>query len=214
MDTAAIIKNLDLVITVDSAVAHLAGALGAPVWLGLATIVDWRWMFDREDSPWYPTMRLFRQTKLGDWASVFERMTAEVSKLVHGGSIEGLLAPVSPGELIDKLTILEIKSKRITDPEKLTHVRAEMALLEKTFAESVAEEAGILTLRAELKTVNEKLWEVEDEIRRCERSGEFGKAFIELARSVYRNNDIRAALKAEINQRLNSPILEQKEYNS
>jgi len=96
MDSAAIIKNLDLVITVDSAIAHLAGALGAPVWLALATIVDWRWMFGREDSPWYPTMRLFRQSRLGDWASVFERMAAEVSKLVHGGSIEGLVVPVSP----------------------------------------------------------------------------------------------------------------------
>src|SRR5438876_2188293 len=97
-------------------------------------------------------------------------MAAQVSKLVHGGNIEGLLVPVSRGELIDKLTILEIKSERMTDPEKLTHVRAESALLEKAFAESVTEEARILTLRAELKAVNEKLWEVEDEIRRCEKS--------------------------------------------
>jgi len=80
MDSAAIIRNLDLVITVDSAIGHLAGALGAPVWLGLAAIVDWRWMLQRDDSPWYPTVRLFRQTKLGDWRSVFARMTAEVSK--------------------------------------------------------------------------------------------------------------------------------------
>ena len=73
-DTAALIANLDLVITVDTAVAHLAGAMGKPVWTLLAFAPDWRWMLDREDSPWYPTMRLFRQTKPGDWAEVIERV--------------------------------------------------------------------------------------------------------------------------------------------
>src|SRR5581483_9109828 len=73
-DSAAIMANLDLVITCDSAPAHLAGALGVPVWLALSFVPDWRWFLDREDSPWYPTMRLFRQRKLGDWAELFERM--------------------------------------------------------------------------------------------------------------------------------------------
>ena len=73
-DTAALIANLDLVVTVDTAVAHLAGALGAPVWVALAALSDWRWLRDRDDSPWYPTLRLFRQPQLGDWGSVFERM--------------------------------------------------------------------------------------------------------------------------------------------
>jgi len=73
-DTAAAIDQLDLVISVDTAVAHLAGALGKPVWLLLSTAGDWRWMVDREDSPWYPTMRIFRQTKLGDWNSVIDRL--------------------------------------------------------------------------------------------------------------------------------------------
>src|SRR6202012_4470181 len=66
-DTAALIANLDLVITVDTAVAHLAGALGTPVWVLLPFIPDWRWLLDRDDSPWYPTARLFRQTASGDW---------------------------------------------------------------------------------------------------------------------------------------------------
>ncbi len=74
LDTAAIVSLLDLVITPDSAVAHLAGGLGVPVWSALSTVAEWRWMIDREDSPWYPTMRLFRQTKLGDWDPVFARM--------------------------------------------------------------------------------------------------------------------------------------------
>jgi ADP-heptose:LPS heptosyltransferase len=66
-DTAALIANLDLVITVDTAVAHLAGAMGKPVWVLLKKVADWRWMHDRADSPWYPTMRLFRQEERGDW---------------------------------------------------------------------------------------------------------------------------------------------------
>jgi hypothetical protein len=212
MDSAAIIKNLDLVITVDSAIAHLAGGLGAPVWLVLAPIVDWRWMFGRDDNPWYPTMRLFRQTKLGDWGSVIERMAGDVSKLFHGTRVGAVCVPVSPGELIDKLTILEIKSERITDSPKLVSVRAELAMLEKTFAESGIRASAIVSVRAELKAVNEKLWEVEDDIRRCEKSGDFGERFVELARSVCRHNDARFALKAKINHILHCRIAEQKQY--
>src|SRR5204863_775946 len=72
MDTAAIMKNLDLVVTSDTSIAHLAGALGVPVWVALPYVCDWRWLLDRSDSPWYPTMRLFRQQHPGDWQSVFE----------------------------------------------------------------------------------------------------------------------------------------------
>jgi ADP-heptose:LPS heptosyltransferase len=73
-DTAAFIANLDLVISSDTAVAHLAGAMGKPVWLLLPFAPDWRWMLNRSDSPWYPTMRLFRQTKIGEWASAIEQV--------------------------------------------------------------------------------------------------------------------------------------------
>jgi tetratricopeptide (TPR) repeat protein/predicted O-methyltransferase YrrM len=82
-DTAAVMKNLDLVITCDSAPAHLAGALGVPVWVALSAMSDWRWLKERDDSPWYPTLRLFRQKKLGDWQEVFGRMTAEVAGLLR-----------------------------------------------------------------------------------------------------------------------------------
>jgi Tfp pilus assembly protein PilF len=82
VDTAAIIKNLDLIITSDTSIAHLAGALGAPVWLALSTAADWRWLQNRDDSPWYPTMRLFRQTRLDDWSTVFARMADELTALV------------------------------------------------------------------------------------------------------------------------------------
>jgi len=140
-------------------------------------------------------------------------MTAEVFQFprASGGAV---LVPVSPGELIDKLTILEIKHERMTDPAKLTHVRAELDLLEKKFAELVTLESRLVSLRIELKAINEKLWEVEDQIRLCEKSSDFGDRFVKLARSVYIHNDSRFALKAKINQLLNSQIAEQKEYGS
>lgn len=89
MDTAAIMKNLDLVITSDTATAHLAGALGVNVWVALQMIPDWRWLLEREDSPWYPTMRLFRQTRLGDWPGVFERIARSLEQLVAKGPTGG-----------------------------------------------------------------------------------------------------------------------------
>ena len=88
MDTAAAMKALDLIITSDSAVAHLAGALGVAVWVALPWIPDWRWLLDRQDSPWYPTMRLFRQTRAGDWGEVFARMAAELASLSSGDGLD------------------------------------------------------------------------------------------------------------------------------
>ena len=81
MDTAAIMINIDLVISSDSAVAHLAGALGVPVWVALPAVPDWRWLLKRDDSPWYPTMRLFRQTRAGNWDDVFERIVGELKTI-------------------------------------------------------------------------------------------------------------------------------------
>jgi len=79
-DTAAVIENLDLVITVDTSVAHLAGAMGKPVWVILPVNPDWRWMYERTDSPWYPTMRLFRQTRPDDWASIMQRIARSLAE--------------------------------------------------------------------------------------------------------------------------------------
>jgi hypothetical protein len=81
LDAAAVMKHLDLVISSDTAIAHLAGALGVRVWVALSLASDWRWFLDREDSPWYPTMRLFRQDRLGDWSGVFDRMAGELRLL-------------------------------------------------------------------------------------------------------------------------------------
>jgi hypothetical protein len=80
MDTAAVMMNLDLVVTSDTAIAHLAGALGAAVWVAIPFAPDWRWLLDRSDSPWYPTMRLFRQERRGDWQGVFRRIEAALGQ--------------------------------------------------------------------------------------------------------------------------------------
>jgi ADP-heptose:LPS heptosyltransferase len=81
-DTAALIENLDLTISADTSVVHLAGALGKPIWTLLPFVPDWRWMLNREDSPWYPTMRLFRQSSPGDWESVISKVKEELLKLL------------------------------------------------------------------------------------------------------------------------------------
>ena len=79
-DTAAVMRNLDLVITCDSALAHLAGAIGVPVWVAIPFVPDWRWMLNRSDSPWYPTLRLFRQERRGDWQGVFRNLAAALDE--------------------------------------------------------------------------------------------------------------------------------------
>jgi tetratricopeptide (TPR) repeat protein len=215
MDTAAVMKNLDLVVTTDTATAHLAGALAVPVWVALPFLPDWRWLMDREDSPWYPTMRLFRQTAPGDWQGVFERVANELKKLLSTTApTRAVTVVISPGELIDKITILEIKSERLTDAAKLDHVRAELQALRTACAQTLPSSERLQTLTAELRAVNETLWQVEDDIRLCERNEDFGPRFIELARSVYRENDLRAALKRRINDLLGSEIVEEKSYAS
>ena len=120
--------------------------------------------------------------------------------------------PISPGELLDKISILEIKSERIDDPQKRINVEREFDLLTGLWHAEAAETGEITRLRTELKTLNEKLWAIEDAIRDCERNGDFGERFVELARSVYRTNDQRAALKRRINEALGSTILEEKSY--
>ena len=119
--------------------------------------------------------------------------------------------PVSPGELIDKITILEIKSERMSDAKKLANVRLELALLQSTWQMS-GHTIDIRTEWASLKDINGKLWTIEDEIRDKERAQEFDARFIELARSVYFINDDRAAVKRKINDKLGSKIVEEKSY--
>lgn len=120
--------------------------------------------------------------------------------------------PVSFGEVLDKITILEIKSERIADQGKVKNVRLELDELSATWNEAVQDQAAIADLRKQLKAVNEELWEIEDDIRDQEAAQDFGPRFIELARAVYVTNDKRAAIKKEVNLALGSRFVEEKSY--
>ena len=120
--------------------------------------------------------------------------------------------PISPGELLDKITILQIKSERISDPDKVANVRVELDMLSQVWADAVDADDTITALTAELKSINEALWEIEDDIRDEERNKRFGDRFIELARAVYVTNDQRADAKKKVNLHLNSTIVEEKSY--
>jgi hypothetical protein len=123
-----------------------------------------------------------------------------------------ILIPISPGELLDKITILEIKSERIESAEKKANVNNELGMLNKVWADAVTQDAEIIAMRAELKSINENLWDIEDDIRDEERAKRFSEKFIELARSVYVTNDLRADVKKRINLHLKSDIVEEKSY--
>ena len=120
--------------------------------------------------------------------------------------------PVSPGELLDKITILRIKSQRMTDPKKLSNVRVELAALEETWGGSAYAAVDLDSEVKALLGVNERLWVIEDDIRDKERAQAFDEEFIKLARAVYFENDERAAIKRRINGKLGSDIVEEKSY--
>lgn len=127
-------------------------------------------------------------------------MTAEIS------------VPLSPGELIDKITILEIKAARILDAAKIANVRTELGLLESTWRSSAYAARDITVEWSALRAINAKLWDIEDRIRDKERARTFDDEFIQLARAVYVTNDERAAVKRTINVKLGSKIIEEKSY--
>jgi len=123
-----------------------------------------------------------------------------------------ILVPTAPGELIDKLTILRLKSEKITDAVKLANVRHEMGVLQKTADEALEMSAELLRLWDALYDINADLWVIEDDIRAFESRADFGSGFVALARAVYVTNDERARIKKEINLLLGSQIVEEKSY--
>ena len=226
LETAAIIANCDLIITSDTSVAHLAGAMGKITWLLLKKIPDWRWGLDGENSFWYPSMRLFRQKERDNWNEVMERVAEALQQhfassstsheptpapqpTINQKSIQNILAPISLGELVDKITILQIKTNHLQGIA-LENVKKELNALQITL--------NNLNLDIEieffqkLRKVNEDLWQIEDDIRDKERLNKFDDNFINLARSVYQQNDQRAAIKKEINITYGSNFVEEKSY--
>ena len=214
MDSAALIDSLDLVITIDSAVAHLAGALGKEVWLLLPYVADWRWIEGSATSPWYPTMTVFKQQRPFDWSNVIAAVNQKLAEksVLHAQQHTAVSTEVSIGELIDKITILSIKNEKINDTKKLKNIRTELATLRSTQKETVPAASMLDVLENELFKTNSKLWDIEDKIRDKEREQLFDNEFIQLARSVYFTNDHRMSLKNQINNYCGSRIHEEKSY--
>ena len=127
--------------------------------------------------------------------------------------LDKILAEVSAGELIDKITILEIKKVKITSKDKLIEIERELLSLNKTKNEFISDESKIAKFTTDLKNINLKLWDIEDGKRAAEKNNDFGKKFIELARNVYKFNDRRAKIKLAINNVLGSSIKEVKSYD-
>ena len=126
--------------------------------------------------------------------------------------MDKILAEISAGELIDKITILEIKKEKISNKEKLVEVNKELISLNETLKKSINDESKILSFKNDLKNINLKLWDIEDGKRLAEKNSQFDETFIELARSVYKFNDERAKIKLAINNALGSNIKEVKSY--
>lgn len=126
--------------------------------------------------------------------------------------VDMIYIPISPAELLDKITILEIKADRISAPEKLKHVRFELASLSEIYDRHMPDTGQVHTWKARLKSLNESLWSFEDDIRNYDRSQDCKDRFVDLARRIYQTNDKRAALKQEINTELGSRIVEIKSY--
>ena len=126
--------------------------------------------------------------------------------------MDKILAEISAGELIDKITILEIKREKISNKEKLVEVNKELISLNETLRKSINDESKILSFKNDLKNINLKLWDIEDGKRSAEKNNKFDEKFIELARSVYKFNDERAKIKLAINNALGSNIKEVKSY--
>ena len=226
LETAAIINNCDLIITSDTAVAHLAGGMGKPTWLLLQKVPDWRWGLGNDTTFWYGSLRLFRQHENSNWDGVMQRVThALLEKFEKRSASEGLervddsrhkirsiqniYAPISLGELVDKITILQIKTQHL-EGSALENVKTELNSLLRTLNTLNINIEPTIVQR--LKKVNQDLWNVEDAIREQERKKSFDSTFIKLARSVYKKNDQRSALKKEINIAYGSNYIEEKSY--
>ncbi|MBY0230185.1 MAG: tetratricopeptide repeat-containing glycosyltransferase family protein, partial [Gemmataceae bacterium] len=214
-DTAAVLRSLDLVVCVDTAVGHIAGALGVPAWLALAAVSDWRWLRSGERTCWYAGHRLFRQQALGDWAGVFGRMAEELDRMARARAGQGgtALARLSAGEVLDRVSILRLKAAKLAGDGRAAGVAADLAEMEAARS-SLAGLASIAEEEAGLAEANRLLWEVEDRLRDAEREGAGDAEIARLTREVIRINGTRGRLKAEISRRLGSPFGEVKLYGS
>lgn len=198
-DTAAVMKHLDLVISVDTAVVHLAGALSVPVWVALCTASDWRWLQGRDDTPWYPSVRLFRQRRWGDWAGVFERMASELSERKPSLSAPIEMA-MTPGQLFDQITTLEVERSLVRDDDRRTAINIELGRLLVARARSMRASVDVDRLTELLREVNGKRRQIEDDIDFSDGERDGDEPLRELAMLLYRVNQRRCAIKRQLDE--------------
>ncbi len=210
LDSAAVLTLMDLVISCDTSIAHLAGALGRPLWIALNRTPEWRWQRQRTDSVWYPTARLFRQEMNGDWDGVFSRMTAELEELLKARadapqqrpSASRRRAPVvemSWGDLLERIAILEIKAEHAACRGATDDVTRELDHLKSVVAGFEPLSSVIVACWDELRVTNERLRDIEDAMRACEAEQRLDARFTQLAHEAQALNDERARIKRDIN---------------
>ncbi len=197
-DTAAVLAHLDLVITCDTALAHLAGGLGVPTWVVLPTVPDWRWFLGRDESPWYPNVRLFRQTREKSWDEPFQRLAEAVRQSVAAATGGRSIAiAITPGELLDRIARLEVESDEAAPSPELADLRATRDRVLRS-CDGIAEWTELL--RAAHATPHT----IRADLDRCEPQGDTGPAFVKLVRLFLQTADRRDQLRREINERLRS----------
>ncbi len=221
LDAAGLIMNLDLVITIDSAIAHLSASLGRPTWLLLKKVPDWRWSLHDEGADPDGPVRLFRQSVRGDWTTVFRDVadalgsaaaTSRCLALSAGtaGAMHSYPIRISPGELIDRVTILEIKAQLVPDPAGRLIAAGELALLVQQLGPDGVRAFGHGT--TQMRRINGALWRLEERARALELVDDPSSLFYRTVRMILRMNRQRARLKARINREKQSSIAEVKSY--
>lgn len=147
------------------------------------------------------------------WVKTTSKDWKTISPAIEDHNVTSTISvEISPGELLDKISILEIKLERIEDPQKLKNIQVEFDTLTQSRNNAIVNSNEIMELYDKLKSINEELWEIEDDIRDCERAKDFGETFVKLARAVYFTNDKRSDVKREINESLGSGLIEEKSY--
>jgi hypothetical protein len=226
LDTAAIMMSLDRVVTVDTSILHVAGALGRPTDLLLRREPDWRWLARESDNVWYPSVTLFRQKTAGDWREPMERLRDNLLRVMGKAPDEPSmpeqsaplseptrpLVPVSIGELADRRGILDLKTERASQKAVKAEAKRQRAALDPAWEAVLAQNDALVGLDAELRAINAELWEVEDRLRLAEAQKVFDESFVALARSVYRLNDRRSEIKRRIDRMAGSTFSEIKSY--
>jgi len=203
LETAAVIQNLDLVVSTDTAVAHLAGALGKRAWVALPRVCDWRWLVGREDSPWYPTLRLFRQQEPGSWEPVFAAMSVELRRQVAGRpGVRRISVAISPGELLDRIAVMQIKAERLPDPQQREIIRHELQSLEEAREQHLPGWENHQALMGALREVHTALWEAQEELRACVEEEDYGDRYVKLACSIPPLNEKREQLQRKLREQL------------